>query len=66
VLGHSALGTRLTLVLAACAVGMALLWGWLAGYRLLYHELGGFFHVSAGVRAREGQAHAPHTETGNP
>jgi len=46
VLGRSALGSRLVLVLAACALGIALMGVWLTGYGLLCRTIGRFFRVS--------------------
>ncbi len=47
VLGRSALGSRLVLVLAACALGIVLMGVWLTGYGLLCRTIGRFFRVSA-------------------
>ena len=56
VLGRSALGSRLVLVLAACALGIALMGVWLTGYGLLCRTIGRFFRVSAFTILRESQA----------
>ena len=64
-LGHSALGTRLMRGLTAGVLGMALLWGWMTGYRLLCRQLGKFSRVSVPTRTWAGQTRATPEDTGD-
>jgi hypothetical protein len=64
-LGHAALGARLMRGLTAGVLGMVLLWGWMAGYRLLCRQLGKVFWVSIPTRTWAGQARATPRDSGD-